>query len=146
MTRGIKRSDIELRCVAAVSPGTSGGTGIDAQEQLSALAKKLSPAAFLCVDSLFTAEPCRLGCSIQLSDAGLHPRASHPVCAEQIGVPIIAIGVPTVMEARYGAKTVTVTPKDIDAIVKRVSQILSLAINKALQPALRVGELEFLTN
>ncbi|NCC06787.1 MAG: hypothetical protein EOM30_01785 [Clostridia bacterium] len=79
---------------------------------------------------------------VDIERAGLRPRASRPICAEVIGIPVLAIGVPTVMQAN----SITVTPKDIDLIAKRGAQLLSLAINKALQPALRVGELEFLTN
>jgi hypothetical protein len=79
---------------------------------------------------------------VDIERTGLRPRASRSICAEVIGIPVLAIGVPTVMQAN----SITVTPKDIDLIAKRGAQLLSLAINKALQPALRVGELEFLTN
>ena len=57
--------------------------------------------------------------------------------------------VPTVMESAVSpdeARPLVVTPKDIDAIIRRGATLLALAINKALQPALSVGELTFLTS
>lgn len=59
---------------------------------------------------------------------------------------MVALGVPTVMEMDSGARALVVTPKDIDAIIRRAASLLSLAVNKALQPAFSVGELSFLTS
>ena len=79
---------------------------------------------------------------------GFRPTAP-PLTQQTLGVPVVAVGVPTVMEAdtMLGAKrSLVVTPKDIDAIIRRGATLLALAINKALQPALSVGELTFLTS
>ena len=138
-----------LRPVAAVSPGVEGTTGLASLELLCGLVHKLSPSAVVAVDSLCTAQPRRLGCSVQLSTAGLTPRGGEPIDREALGVPVIAVGVPTVMEASdvlHTQRPLVVTPKDIDAIIRRGANLLALAINKALQPALSVGELTFLTS
>ena len=149
VTDGHGAADLPLRAVAAVSPGVEGATGLSTAQTLRALVDTMHPCAVVAVDSLCTATPSRLGCSVQLSDAGLSPRHARDITAETLGVPVIAVGVPTVTELCSAEPTDTpllVTPKEIDAILARASALLALAINKALQPALRVDELSFLTS
>ena len=77
------------------------------------------------------------------------PQNAAPLTQQTLGVPVIAVGVPTVMEAdslQTGGRPMVMTPKDIDAIIRHGASLLSLAINKALQPAFSVGELTFLTS
>lgn len=102
--------------------------------------------AVLCVDSLCTASSRRLGASVQISTAGLTPNNAPALTRQSLGAQVVALGVPTVMEVDNGARALVVTPKDIDAIIRRAANLLSLAINKALQPAFSVGELSFLTS
>lgn len=142
-------TEIKLRPVAAFSPGVEGSTGLATSELLQSVVLRLSPAAVVCVDSLCTSDARRLGCSVQLSTAGLSPRSALPLTQETLGVPVVAVGVPTVMESSVSPepdRPLVVTPKDIDAIIRRGATLLALAINKALQPALSVGELTFLTS
>lgn len=144
-------ADIPLRTVAAVSPGVAGATGLSTADVLRALALHMQPAAILVVDSLCTATPGRLGCSVQLSSAGLCPQNAPELTQHTLGVPVVAVGVPTVtylpgVSAPESDAPLLVTPKDIDTVVARASALLALAINKALQPALSVGELSFLTS
>ena len=61
-----------IRPVAAVAPGVSAATGLSLQQLAGALVRELRPAALLCVDSLCSAEPERLGRTLQFSDTGLH--------------------------------------------------------------------------
>ena len=138
-----------LRPVAAFAPGVEGTTGMATAELLRSMIQQMRPAAVLCVDSLYTSDARRLGCSVQLSTAGLVPQNAAPLTQQTLGVPVIAVGVPTVMEAdslQTGGRPMVMTPKDIDAIIRHGASLLSLAINKALQPAFSVGELTFLTS
>ena len=140
-------TDIPLRGVAALAPGVEGSTGLPTLDVLQGLVRIYKPAAVLCIDSLCTASPARLGCSVQLSSAGLAPRNAPHITSHTLGVPVIALGVPTVTQAHPDCcAPMLVTPKDIDAIIRHGAGLLALAINKALQPALRVGELSFLTS
>ncbi len=142
-------ASLRLRPVAAFSPGVAGATGLATAELLQSVTARLSPAAVVCVDSLCTSDPRRLGCSVQLSTAGLSPRGAPPLTEETLGAPVVAVGVPTVMDSTATpdpAHPLVVTPKDIDAVIRRGATLLALAINKALQPALSVGELTFLTS
>lgn len=138
-----------LRPVAAFAPGVEGATGLATAELLQSVVQRLRPAAVVCVDSLCTADARRLGCSVQLSTAGLSPHSAPPLTEQTLGAPVVAVGVPTVMESAASAdasRPLVVTPRDIDAIIRRGATLLALAINKALQPALSVGELTFLTS
>lgn len=147
VTDGKQDETLPLRTVAAVSPGAAGVTGLATADVLRALVSMMQPAAVLVVDSLCTATAARLGCSVQLSSAGLTPRAGERITRRTVGVPVIALGVPTVMEAHPArCAPLLVTPKDVDFIIRRGASLLALAINKALQPSLTVGELTFLTS
>lgn len=147
--RGAGGGEVPLRPVAAFAPGVEGATGLSTAELLASLVQALRPAAVLAVDSLCTSDVRRLGCSVQISTAGLWPRGAKALTAPALGAPVIALGVPTVMEAAgalHSRRPLVVTSKDIDAIIRRGATLLALAVNKALQPALTVGELSFLTS
>ena len=62
-----------IRPVAAVAPGVSAATGLRLQQLAGALVREVRPAALLCVDSLCSSEPQRLGRTLQFSDTGLCP-------------------------------------------------------------------------
>ena len=84
-----------IRPVAAVAPGVSAATGLSLQQLAGALVRELRPAALLCVDSLCSAEPERLGRTLQFSDTGLHPAQpdhSRHLDAARLGVPVLAAG------------------------------------------------------
>ena len=104
------------------------------------------PAALICVDSLCSAEGARLGRSVQFSDTGLYPaqvdHAKH-LDAAALGVPVIAAGIPTLMDSDEGADLV-VTPRALDGVIAHGSALLAGAINRALQPRLSVAQLFWL--
>ena len=132
-----------IRPVAAVAPGVSQAAGISLQALAAALVGAVRPAALLCVDSLCSAEPERLGRTIQLSDTGLAPadsRSGRHLDAALLGLPVLAAGIPTLMEAREG-KDLVVTPRALDSVIAHGAALLGAAINRALQPRLTVNQL-----
>ena len=136
----------QLRSVCSAAPGVLGQTGFEAAELTSALTGFLHPSAVIAVDALAAAEPTRLGKTVQLSDTGIVPGsgvANHRagLTAETLGVPVIAVGVPTVTEMPTGESTALVTPREIDVIIKNAAELLSLGISLALQPHLTVEEM-----
>ena len=142
---------IKLRRVSVFCPGIEGKTGITSAESVRAVVKDTKPSAVLCIDSLFTGEAQRLGCTVQLTDSGVCPGGNEErrLDTETIGVPVISMGVPTVMDAADVCDTnhhLVVTPKEIDYIIIRAAKVLGLAINKAMQKDLSVAELSFLTS
>ena len=93
-----------LRPVAAVSPGVLGLTGIETSELVSAVVRQVSPAALICVDALAAGSPQRLCATVQLSDAGIQPGAGvgnvrRALNRQELGIPVVALGVPTVIHA-----------------------------------------------
>ena len=110
-----------IRPVAAVAPGVSGATGLSLQQLAGALVRELRPSALLCVDSLCSSEP------------------------ERLGVPVLAAGIPTLMEAREG-KDLVVTPRELDSVIAHGAALLGSAINRALQPRLSIAQLCWLAS
>lgn len=141
-----------LRPICVCSPGVLGMTGMDTQEILSAMVAQIQPAAVIAIDALAAADRERLGCTIQITDSGIAPGSgvgnSRPrINRDTLGVPVIGIGVPTVMDASAlsssgqgrGAASrsgvpLTVTVREIDLLISRAASLLSMAINKALNP------------
>ena len=91
---------------------------------------------------------------MQISDTGIAPGSGvgndrERIDADFLGVPVISIGVPTVMDAgRFfspeGRTTMFVTPRDIDAKVRRLSRLISRALNLALHPGLSPEDIDTL--
>ena len=137
-----------IRPVAAVAPGVSQAAGLSLQALAAALVGAVRPTALLCVDSLCTAEAERLGRTIQLSDTGLapaSPRSPRHLDAAALGLPVVAAGIPTLMEAAEG-RDLVVTPRALDSVIAHGAALLGAAINRALQPRLTVNQLCWLAS
>ena len=136
-----------IRPVAAIAPGVSASTGLTLCQLAGALVQAVQPSAVICVDSLCSNEGTRLGRTVQFSDTGLYPaqpgHAKH-LDAAALGVPVIAAGIPTVMDSGEGADLV-VTPRALDSVIAHGAALLAGAINRALQPRLSVAQLCWLT-
>lgn len=93
-----------MHSVCAIAPGVLGVTGIESLELVEAVVKAVKPRAILCVDSLAARDSRRIGCAIQLTDTGIQPGAGvgnhrKPLTEASVGVPVISVGVPTVIYA-----------------------------------------------
>lgn len=151
-----------FRPVCAIAPGTSGQTGLDAAEVVSYVVKERKFAAVVAVDALAARSVSRLGSTIQLSDTGISPGAGvansrRELSKATLGVPVFSLGIPTVIDAPtlvYGlglnppdaCESMVVSPRDIDRIITNGADILSMALNRALQPSLSEDEIRFLLN
>ena len=159
-----------LRPVAVLSPGVTGQTGIETFEYIESIVKKVKPSVVIVVDALASRGLNRLGCTLQISDTGISPGAGiqnhrKKITKETVGVPVIAIGVPTVVEAitlvadllsvddektaqelknilRPQNRQMVVTPKEIDLLVDRASRLISMAINCSLHKDIDLSILE----
>lgn len=154
----------DLRPVASVSTGVLGKTGIESSEYIKAICKAVKPDCVITIDALAAGKSERLGRTVQMSDTGIAPgsgigNSRKRIDEKFIGVPVIAIGVPTVVDAvslaeelsgapadslkgdKLRSGSLIVAPKDIDLIIKNASYLLALAINCALQPTLTPEEL-----
>ena len=94
----------ETRAVSAVSPGVMGITGIETSEIIRGIAEHIHPDLVIAVDSLAARRADRVNATIQLADTGVSPGAGvgnkrTGLDKDTLGVPVIAIGVPTVVDA-----------------------------------------------
>ena len=140
----IKRFAPEMKIIA---PWREWDTGLTLRQLAAAMVDAVRPAALICVDSLCSAEAARLGRTIQFSDTGLHPadaRHARHLDAAALGVPVIAAGIPTLMDADEGADLV-LTPRALDSVIAHGSALLAGILNRALQPRLSVAQLCWLT-
>ena len=85
--------------------------------------------------------------TVQFSDSGLYPaQVDHTrhLTRDTVGVPVVAAGIPTLMQAQEGADLV-VTPRALDSVIAHGAALLACAVNRALQPRLTVQQLCWLT-
>lgn len=156
-----------LRSVAALETGVLGTTGVESGELVRVLCDRLHPDGVVAVDALCARRVERLCATVQISDTGIVPGSgvgNHRVALdrEHLGVPVVAVGVPTVVEGatlcadlleeagvpaprELKGGTLFVTPRDIDSRVREMARVLSLGIGLALQPDLTMEDLELLT-
>ena len=191
VTRHIKDTlpeeiDDGVRPVSAISPGVMGITGIETAEIVKGVVDRLKPDIVIAIDALATRKTSRINATIQMSDTGIAPGGGMGnkrkiLNKETLGVPVIAIGVPTVVDAGTlvndtidlmidslvneikGGKefykmikdldkeekynlinnilnpytgNLFVTPKEVDAVIERLSRIIDNAINIAMHPSI----------
>jgi spore protease len=171
-----------MRPTSGIAPGVLGITGLETLEIIKGVVEKTKPALVIAVDSLVAQQTERIGRSIQISDTGIHPgsgigNARHPLNKYTLGVPVIAIGCPTIVNAAtisnqsiqnfcsnsayaydeaaamksiktvlaYFGGSLSVTPKEIDEIIKNTAKILARGVAAALFPHIGQKQLELYT-
>ena len=147
---------------SCIVPGVMAKTGMETAEIVKGIVKETGPDAVVVVDALASRSTKRLNRTIQISNTGIHPGSGvgnhrNAIDQESLGIPVIALGVPTVTDAATivadalekmhkelnetaflqardsmvlnQLHNMYVTPKDIDATIKRVSFTLAEALN-----------------
>ncbi len=149
----------DLRPTAVLTPGVLGQTGTESVEIVRGVCREVQPAAVVVIDALAARSIERLGCTVQLCDTGISPGAGvgnnrRPLNRALLGVPVIGMGVPTVVDALTLVRDylrediapadtppMMVTPREIDLVINRAARLIALAVNGALQPAYSPAEL-----
>jgi len=159
-----------FRRVTVVQTGVLGTTGMESADMVQAIVARLKPSRIIAVDALASRKLSRVCRTVQISDTGIVPgsgigNSRAGLNLETLGVPVIAVGVPTVVDAgtltadlleESGAGAVSpeqfrafgggmiVTPKEIDTQVEDLSKLLGYAINCALHKDLTVEDVDML--
>ena len=153
--------------LSGITPGVMAQTGMESAEIVRGVVKETKPDLVLVVDALAARSTKRLNRTFQISDAGIYPGSGvgnhrNALTGESLGVPVLAIGVPTVVDAATiggdalremerendsallqnrehpqalsGLNNMYVTGKDIDETILYLSEIVSDGINRALNP------------
>lgn len=165
VTRHLRALDEALydtvgRCeISAIFPGVLGQTGIETVELIRGAVENARPDVVLAIDALAARSCERLAATVQLSDNGIHPGSGignnrKAICRETVGVPVVALGVPTVVNSAtlvYDAlrqagieeirpalhrvlesgRSFFVSPKESDVITDRVSDLIAQAVDIA---------------
>lgn len=144
----------KVATISGLVPGVMAQTGMESVEIIQGIVRQTAPDCVVVVDALAARSIHRLNRTIQITDTGINPgsgvgnhrRAIHQ---KQLGVPVIAIGIPTVVDAATivndalckqnelseeiapGLNTLFVTPKDVDESVLQLSFILAGGLNQA---------------
>lgn len=152
-----------LRDVCICTPDVTGKTGIEAAEVISGIKDRVSPSCIVVIDALAARSIKRLGTTVQLCDTGIEPGSGvgnrrKALNSASLGVPVIAIGIPTVADAATICYDLTghkaedseyagmmVTPKDTDIMTTAGARLIALALNSALQKNLSKEEIFSLT-
>ena len=139
-----------LSCIA---PGVMGQTGMETVEIIRGIVEETKPTLVMAVDALAARSLKRLNSTIQITDTGISPGSGvfndrMWLNRETLGVPVIGIGVPTVVDAAtivsealgqdsaegFGKlREMFVTPKDVDETLKMLSETVARAINLAVE-------------
>lgn len=155
--------DEEMSNVSCMVPGVSGTTGIETADLVSKAVEITRPEFVIVIDSLAARSIERVSTTIQITDTGISPGAGMGnrrtgINEETIGTKVVAIGVPTVIDATTIIRDVMVdnthcvdeiekyiedheqnmivTSTDIDMIIKEFSDIIAEGINKTLHPCI----------
>ena len=158
----------EYGCVSAIAPGVMAQTGMETGEILENVVKGTKPDLVIAVDALASRSVRRLCTTVQITDTGIAPGAGvgnrrRELSKATLGVPVVAIGVPTVVDAEtiigdhlenvlekqgYSeneieqflkevltreTENIMVTPKNIDESVNRISRDLADVLNHCFQ-------------
>ena len=156
----------DWRPVSALAPGVLGQTGVETGEVICGVLDRVRPAAVIAVDALAAGRLSRLLRTGQLADTGITPgagvgNARAALNKETLGVPVIAVGVPTVVDGATLAheissqlgqpncealddlsQPVMITTRDIDREVADISRMIGYAVNMALHPHLSVADID----
>ncbi len=165
VTRHIKKANKKLfdmmgSCIiSALKPGVMGQTGIETADIIKGVIEKLRPDLVIAIDALAARSCDRLASTVQISDSGISPGSGignnrNAITAEYLGVPVIGLGVPTVVESSalvYDAlekagienpdenlrnvlengRSFFVSLKESDIIINDTSRLLASSITRA---------------
>lgn len=158
VTRHLKESLPEafasFSTVSVLRTGVLGTTGIESADTLKAIVAAVRPDCVIAVDALASAEFERLCRNVQICDTGISPGSGvgnnrDAINKDTLGVPVIAIGVPTVIDGsalseNKNAETMFVTPRNIDELVGSISKLIAYGINLALHEGLTISDIDLL--
>lgn len=146
----------KMHMISSIEPGVMAKTGMETAEIVKGVIGQTKPDVLIVIDALAARSTKRLNRTIQITDTGIHPGSGvgnhrDALTQESLGITVIAVGIPTVVDAATivadalenvehpkaisELNNMYVTSKDIDAVIKRLSFMVSEGINIALEIA-----------
>lgn len=154
LQNGLLQSVPGLTSVAVCQPGVLGQTGIESLELVKCAMQTAQPDAIIVIDALAAAQPGRLLRTVQLADSGIVPgsgvgNSRQEFSSRTLGVPVIAVGVPTVVDASglfpdadpEAPQGLLVTLRDVDARVREMGRLVGYSCDLALHRGITLAEI-----
>ena len=165
VTRPLKDRPKQYASVSAMAASVYGVSGIESAELAQGLVHSIAPEAVILIDAMATARLERLCQTIQLSDSGLTPgggvdNARKEISEKTLGVPVLSVGMPTVVDCRvllwhvlgedwekYSVKlhpfeeSLIATPRQMELATDMGARLIAFAINKALHGDISTEEI-----
>lgn len=154
-----------FRQVSAIAPGVLGTTGLESAEIIKGVSERSRPDLIVVIDALVSRKLSRVCTTVQLADTGIVPgsgigNSRVALNKETLGVPVIAVGVPTVVDAATLAADLMeqagmqvdsevlkndgggmiVTPKDIDASIQDIAKVIGYSLNLAFHEGMGIDD------
>ena len=134
--------------IAVICPGVTAESGLEATEIIRGVSRRIMPDLIIAIDAIATRSVERLGTTLQISDTGLFPGSGvgnnrSALTEDTLGIPVISVGIPTVIDSRVfsmgstlnqkvsDSEAMLVAPKEIDEITSVAARIIGGAINQA---------------
>lgn len=146
VTRHLPRT-FGFSSVCAMEPGVLGNTGMESAESVRAIVDAIRPTQLIVFDALATDSPERICSTVQLTDTGIIPgsgvgNSRAAFTRQSLGVPVLAVGVPTVVDAgRPEFADFMLTPRDIDRRIRELAKIVGYACNLTLHHGLSLHDI-----
>ena len=155
VTEHLKQTDpadfAAFRATLLCRPGVLGTSGVESARQIRALCRETGPDLVIAIDALAGADLQLLCRSVQICNSGIAPGSGVGNCREALnretlGVPVLAIGVPTVVDASAlspdpSLRGMFVTPRSIDSQVRACARLVAWGVNLALHEGLSIEEM-----
>lgn len=128
----------QVQPVSAIVPGVMAQTGMESQEIITGIIREVKPDYLIVVDALAARSVRRLGRTIQITDTGIYPGSGvgnhrYSITKETTGIPVIAIGIPTVVEAA------TIVYDSMSALIDELAHAESAAVEDFVEQTDRGG-------
>lgn len=143
-----------FRSTMLCRPGVLGTSGMESARQIRSLCRDYQPDMVIAIDALAGADLEQLCRSVQICNTGIAPgsgvgNSREALDPETLGIPVLAIGVPTVVDAAAfspdpALRGMFVTPRSIDSLVRSCAKLIGYGIDLALHDGLQVEEIEML--
>ena len=125
--------------IAVSVPDVKSASGLDTLDTIKGISDKIKPTLIIAIDALCARDEERLGKTVQIADTGIFSGSgvgtrNQDISKESLGVPVISIGIPTVIDVGAVSKRggrMLVTPSDINTVISTGAGVISGGINKA---------------
>lgn len=129
--------DLHTNQISALEPGALVETGIDTAKVIKSVIGTIKPNYLICIDAFVCESTKYLNHTIEITKNGIIPGSglkglNQKISRQNMGIPVLTIGVPTAIELEIEKKTYLLSSKDIDEYILNISKIIGEVLNEIL--------------